>query len=301
METKSDWTLYMDYMYMIVGSFLCAVSVTSIFDVQGIVVGGLSGLAIIIKELTRNRLQHLPGGIPLWVTIGVVNIPLFVCAAKTKGRRFLIRTVIATVLFTFFLGILEPFTFLPQDHFFSAVAGGAVTGLGMGMLFMTGATTGGTDLLASVLQPRIRRYSVPKILAVINAVIVVAGAFVFGLTNAVYAVAAIYIESKLSDQMLTGMGNSKMVYIISDESEKIADIIIRRLHRGVTGINMKGMYTGKHKCMLLCVVADKELLILKDIVASVDLHAFVIVANAVEALGEGSIYQLNPVDEGVWE
>ena len=301
METRNDWKLYMDYMYMVVGAFLCAVSVTSIFDVQGIVVGGLSGLAIIIKELTRNRLQQIPDGIPLWGTIGVVNIPLFICAAKTKGRRFLIRTLFATVVFTLFLGVLEPFSFLPQDHFFGAVAGGAVTGLGMGMLFMTGATTGGTDLLASVLQQRIRRYSVPKILAMINAVIVVAGAFVFGLTNAVYAVVAIYIESRLSDQILTGMGNSKMVYVISDESEKIADIIMKRLHRGVTGIDIRGMYTGRHKCMLLCVVADKELFVLKDIVAAVDLEAFVIVANAVEALGEGTIYQLNPVDKSVWE
>lgn len=297
METRNDWKLYMDYMYIVAGSFLCAVAVTSIFDVQGMVTGGLSGLSIIIKELSRNMFRGMPEGIPLWVTNVIVNIPLFIFAAKCRGKRFLIRTIAATLLFILYLGVLEPFAFSPQERFFGAVAGGALMGFGMGMIFVAGATTGGADLLASILQRWVRGFSVPTIMAFVNAVIVVAGAFVFGLTNAVYAIVAIYIEARLADRMLTGISNSKMVYVISDQSEQIAQMIMVRLRRGVTGINMKGMYTGRDKCMLLCVVADRELIKLKDIVASIDLDAFVIVTNAAEALGEGSISHLVPIDK----
>lgn len=295
METRNNWKLYIDYMYIAVGSFICAIAVTSIFDAQGIVIGGLSGLAIIIKELSRNMFRGMPAGIPLWVTTVIVNIPLFIFGGKCRGKQFLIRTSVGTLLFIIYLGILEPFHFFPKDRFFGAVAGGALMGLGMGMLFVAGATSGGTDLLASILQKRARSFSLPTILAFIDGVIVVAGAFVFGATNAVYAIVAIYIESRLADQMLTGISNSKMVYVISDFSEDIAKLIMAELERGVTGIHMKGMYTQKAKCMLLCVVADKELIKLKDIVAAVDVSAFVIVTNAVEALGEGSISHLAPV------
>lgn len=297
METRNDWKLYIDYMYIVVGSFICAIAVTSIFDAQGIVIGGLSGLAIIIKELSRNMFRGIPMGIPLWVTTVIVNIPLFIFGGKCRGKQFLVRTTLATILFIIYLGVLEPFHFFPQDRFFGAVAGGALMGFGMGMLFVAGATSGGTDLLASILQKRARNFSLPTILAFVDGVIVVLGAFVFGATNAVYAIVAIYIESRLADQMLTGISNSKMVYVISDHSEQIAHVIIEELERGVTGIQMKGMYTGKAKCMLLCVVADKELVKLKDIVASIDVNAFVIVTNAVEALGEGSIYRLAPVSK----
>ncbi len=294
METKNEWELYLDYLYIVVGACICAIAVTSIFDAQGIVIGGLSGLAIIIKELTRNMIKGMPEGIALWVTNVIINIPLFVFGAKARGRKFLVRTLMATILFTVFIGVLPAFTFFPEDLFFCSVAGGVLMGCGMGMLFVAGATSGGSDLLANILQKKLRRFSVPEILAMVDGVIVVGGIFVFGLTNAVYAAVAIYIESYLADRLLTGIGNSKMVYVISDVSTQIADRIMNELERGVTGIDMKGMYTGTRRQMLLCVVADKELVKLKDIVAQTDQEAFVIVTNAAEALGEGSIYHLAP-------
>ncbi len=292
METQSDWKLFIDYFYIGAGALLCAIAVTSVFDAQGMVIGGLSGLSIIIKELTGNIFRGMPGGIPLWFTNVIVNIPLFIFGARYRGKRFLIRTTVATFMFIMYLGVLSPFSFFPGDRFFSAVAGGAMMGLGMGLIFVAGATSGGSDLLATVLQKKLRGVSVPVIMAFIDGLIVLAGSFVFGLTNAVYAVVAIYIESRIADNMLTGISNSKMVYIISDFSDKISELIIQKLERGVTGLPMKGMYTGKRRDMLLCVIADKELVKLKDIVAACDPDAFVIVTNAAEALGEGSISHL---------
>lgn len=297
METRNEWKLYIDYMYIVAGTLICAIAVTSIFDAQGIVIGGLGGLAIIIKELTRNIFHGMPEGVPLWLTNVIFNIPLFILGGKSKGKEFLVRTLVATILYIMFLGILQPLSFFPQDNFFGAVAGGALMGLGMGMLFVAGATSGGSDLLASILQKRVRRLSMPVLLAVIDGTIVLGGVFVFGLTNAVYAIVAIYIESRIADNMLTGISTSKMIYIISDHSHQIADTIMKELERGVTGIDMEGMYTGKMRQMLLCVVADKELIKLKDIVAAIDMEAFIIVTNAAEALGEGSIYHLSPTEK----
>ena len=296
METQNEWKLYIDYMYIAVGSLICAIAVTSLFDVQGMVIGGLSGFSIIVKELTRNRSSYMPEGIPLWVTNVIVNIPLFIFGGHLRGKRFLIRTVVATLFFIVYLGVLKPLSFFPADPFFAAVAGGAMMGLGMGMLFVAGATSGGSDLLASILQSRLKRASLPVIMAVIDGVIVLAGAFVFGLTNAVYAAVSIFIESYIADHMLTGLSYSKMVYIISDESQTVADRVIRELERGVTGIEICGKYTGKHREMLLCVVANRELIKLKEIVASVDDDAFVIVTTASEALGEGGISRLPKSD-----
>ena len=292
METRSDWKLYMDYLYIAAGTLLCAIAVTSVFDAQGMVIGGLSGLSIIIKQLTGNMFRGMPEGIPLWFTNVIVNIPLFIFGGRYRGKQFLIRTTVATLLFIIFLGVLPPFSFFPRDPFFGAVAGGAMMGFGMGLIFVAGAASGGSDLLASILQKKLRQVSIPVIMAVIDGVIVLAGSFVFGMTNAVYAVVAIYIESRLADNMLTGISNSKMVYIISDNSGEISKIIMQELERGVTGLRIRGMYTGKERDMLLCVVADKELIKLKDIVASCDTDAFVIVMNAAEALGEGSISHL---------
>ncbi len=292
METRTRFRIGIDYFYIVLGALVAAIAVTSIYDVRGIVIGGLSGLAIIIKELTRGIFDQLPEGIPLWVTTGVLNIPLFVFGGMVKGRQFLIRSLVATVAFTFFLGVLPPLTFLPEDMFFNIVIGGVLTGVGMGFVFSAGATTGGSDMLATILQRFLRQFSVPGIMAFVNGVVVVMGIFVFGIENLAYALVAIYIESFIADRILMGTGRAKLLFIVSDKSVEIAQSIMDELERGISGIDIRGMYTGKDKVMLLCVVADKELIKAKDIIYEQDANAFAFVSDVVEAIGEGSIHHV---------
>jgi len=152
---------------------------------------------------------------------------------------------------------------------------------------MTLSSTGGTDLLAMVLHKFMPYYTVPQILTVIDGLIVFAGVISFGLTKALYAIIAVYITTKVSDSLLEGLKFAKMAYIISDHYEEIAQMILKDLDRGVTGISATGMYSNKEKKMLFCVVSKKEIVELTDIVAKIDPKAFIIVSDAREVMGEG--------------
>lgn len=278
---------YREYFSIVCGSLLVAVAINSIFEMLSIVIGGVTGIAIIIKELTRNRITMWEDGVPLWLSNLVINIPLFIFAGYKIGKKFLLRTISSTLLVSLFLGIVPQATFLPKDTFLNVIIGAVIMGVGIGMIFSASATTGGTDLLAVLAQKKHPHVSPAILMGLIDAVIVVAGAGLFGLEKAVYAVIAIYIVSKTADNIVDGLKHAKMAYIISNDTSTIAGQILEQLDRGVTSLQIKGMYTEKEKNMLLCVVSKKELLLLKNIVSACDEHAFVIVSDVREALGEG--------------
>lgn len=268
----------MDYAMIIIGSFIMGFSIKNIYEPVNLVTGGVSGIAIIFKNLA---------GIPLWATNTVLNIPLFLVSWKLKGWRFIKRTFIATTALSISLYILPEMNFLTDDLLLAALFGGIISGIGAGMVFLAQATTGGTDMLASLLQIIWKHYSIAQIMQVIDAVVVILGATIFGIRYALYAMIAIFAVSKISDGMLEGMKFAKQAYIISEKSPEIAEVLMARLDRGITGIEATGMYSGKQKKMLYCVVSKKEIVQLKAIVAEVDPEAFVIVSDAREVLGEG--------------
>ncbi|MDD6182133.1 MAG: YitT family protein, partial [Lachnospiraceae bacterium] len=227
------------------------------------------------------------GGIPLWLTNIVLNIPVFLFALKIKGKRFIGRTVIGTVLLSFWLYIIPQVDLTQGDYMLSAIFGGVITGIGIGFVLLAKATTGGTDMVSVLIQHKVRHYSVVQILQVIDGAVVLAGLYVFGLKPALYAVVAIFITSKVSDALMEGMKYSKAAFIITDRYQEVADAIMTKLDRGLTGLDATGMYSGDKKIVLYCVVSKKEIVDLKDIVAEIDTKAFVIVTDAREVLGEG--------------
>ena len=142
-------------------------------------------------------------------------------------------------------------------------------------------------MVASLIQMKFRHYSISHILQFVDGFIVVLGAFVFGVSKVLYAIVAIFVISKVSDGLLEGLKFSKAVFIITEEYEVVADALMQRLKRGVTGIGIKGMYSKGDKQMLFCVVSKKQIVELKDLVVELDSRAFVIVTDAREVLGEG--------------
>ena len=265
---------------MILGTAIMAVAIKMIYDPAGLVTGGVTGVGIIMKELI---------GIPLWLTNTMLNIPLFLAAFMVKGWKFISRTVVATLALSFFLYILPDVNLGMDDLLLSALFGGALTGVGTGLVFMARSTTGGTDLLAAVLQHYLRHFSVAQIMQVLDGIVVVAGAWIFGLEYALCAIIAVMVVTKVTDGILEGMHFSKVAYVISEKSDEIADAIMTDLERGVTGLNGVGMYSGNAKNILFCVVSQKELVMVKDIVSKIDPGSFVIVTDAKEVLGEGFI------------
>ena len=271
---------FRDYILILIGASIMGFAIKNIYDPIGLVTGGASGVAIILKKQF---------GVPLWLTNTAINIPLFVAAAKLKGWSFIKRTLLATVTLSVSLYVIPEMPFLMDDLFLTALFGGLITGAGAGIVFACQATTGGTDMLAAIIRRWMPHYTLAQILQVLDAAIVLIGAGIFGVTYALYALIAIYAVSKVSDGIIEGMKYSKVAYIISDKSAEIAAAILKELERGVTALDARGMYSGNRKDVLFCVVSRKEIAQLKELVVGHDAQAFVIVSDAREVLGEGFI------------
>ncbi len=268
------------YLLIITGAFIMGFAVKNMYDPVGLVTGGVSGIAIIIKDRA---------GIPLWLTNTVLNIPLFLAAWKLEGFSFIKRTAVATGALSLSLYIIPELNILSEDILLASLFGGAVSGIGTGLVFLFGATTGGTDMLAALIRRGMRHYSISQIMQVLDGIIVMAGASLFGLNRALYACIAIFVVTKMSDGILEGMKFSKQAIIISDKSEEIAQAILNCLERGVTALDATGMYSGQKRGMLFCVVSRKEIIRLRELAWEIDPKAFVIMSDVREVLGEGFI------------
>lgn len=273
-----------DYIMLVIGTGLVATAIQCIYDPISLVTGGFTGLAIIVKAVTS---RMIPGGIPLWLTNIALNIPVFLAAWKIKGKRFIGRTLVGTFLLSAWLYVIPSIDLTQGDYILAAVFGGVIGGVGMGLILLAKATTGGTDMVATLVQHYVRHYSIVQIMQILDALVVLCGFYVFGIRAALYAIVAIFITSKVSDALMEGFKFSKAAFIITDKYELVAKCILEDLDRGVTGLMAKGMYSGADKCMLYCVVSQKEIVQVKEIVAEVDPNAFVIVSDAREVLGEG--------------
>lgn len=273
-----------DYLMIILGTGLVALSIQSIYDPISLVTGGFTGIAIIVKELTSGMIK---GGVPLWLTNIILNVPVFAFAWKIKGKRFIGRTLIGTMLLSAWLYVIPPVDLTQGDYILAAVFGGCIGGVGMGLVLLAKATTGGTDMVSTLIQHYMRHYSIVQIMQILDGLVVLCGFYVFGIRAALYAIVAIFITSKVSDGLMEGFKYSKAAFIITKDYEKVAKRILEEMDRGVTGLKAKGMYSGDEKCMLYCVVSRKEIVQVKEIVAQTDPEAFVIVSDAREVLGEG--------------
>lgn len=269
-----------EYLLIIAGAFVMGFAIKNMYDPVGLVTGGVSGIAIIVKNLA---------GVPLWVTNTLLNIPLFAAAAWLEGFSFIRRTAVATAALSLSLYLSPEIAIVTDDLLLAGLFGGIVSGLGTGLVLMMRATTGGTDLLAALLHRKLKQYSIPQIMQVLDGAVVLAGASVFGITPALYACIAVFMVSKVSDWMIEGMKFAKQALIISEKSDEIASEILCRMERGVTAVPATGMYSGHEKKMLFCVVSRKEIVQLRELVREADPKAFVIMSDVREVLGEGFI------------
>ncbi len=271
-------TAAQDYLIIVLGAFIMGFAIKNIYDPQGLVTGGVSGLAIILKD---------QAGIPLWITNMCVNVPLFFLSLRLKGWKFVKRVLVAEAALTVSLAILPEYAFLKDDLILTALFGGVFSGVGTGMMLLCHATTGGTDTMAALIHTKLRHYSINQILQVLDGLVVVAGAGVFGVRYAFYAVIAVVVLAKVSDGMIEGMHFAKAAYIITDYKEQISREIMDHMERGVTLIDASGAYTGEKRDIVFCVVSKKEIVTVKEIVRCTDPRAFVIVSDVREVLGEG--------------
>ena len=254
-------------------SLVYALSFVWCFDPTGIAFGGITGIAQIINNL-------LPA-VPVGATVIVLNIPLFLL-----GWRLIGGTLLVSSLFIDLLSSLRAWE--PMDPLLSCIFGGLLLGGSLGVIFLQGATTGGTDLAARLLKLRLAWLPMGKLLLAIDlGVIILVALFFRNLNTALYGFIALYISTLAMDGILYGLDTAKVAYIISDRNDEICSAIVHDLDRGVTILQGRGAYTGADKKVLMCAFKQREIAAIKASVKGIDPDAFLIVCNAHEVLGDG--------------
>ncbi len=273
---------FIAYGLIIIGSFILSTAFVLFITPYQFVPGGVYGISIVL---------HYLFGTPVGLMALAFDIPLTIIGIKILGPRFGIKTVVGFVLTAVFVDSLTYFwgelPLIEDDALLSSIFGGVLSGLGLGLIFKSKATSGGTDIVAMILS---KYTSLPlgRLMVIVDSVVVLFGLFFFrDWKIPFYSLIIIYITGKVIDMVLQGVSYEKTVFIVSEKSEEIRKKILNDLHRGGTFISAKGMWNNENKSMIFTVITPRELTILKDFIHKTDPRAFVTVMNANEILGEG--------------
>ena len=266
-----------DTVIMIVGCFLLALAINHFLDPHGIAPGGVTGLAIVLNNLTQ---------IPVWIMNLVFNIPLFICAIKLlKGEAA--KTFFGIAFLTVFLKIL-PVQVVTNDVLLSAIFGGIIMGIALGLIFRVNGSTGGTDLLALLINHFFPSMNPPKLTGIADAIVVVFSGIVSqNIEVALYSAIALYISVKVSDTIVEGVHTSATFMIISEKYEEIGKIVTTVMDRSATVLDGQGFYSQAPKHILMVAVTKKEIVSFKRMIKEIDPASFIMVLSNHETIGEG--------------
>lgn len=270
----------LDLVKIVVGALVSSFSFWFLTYPNHIVSGGITGISQIINMIT---------GMPVGVLTIIFNIPLFMVAWKRLGRRFVVFTAISMVLCAVTLDLMEPIYWpLSDNPMLAAVYGGVFRGAGYGIIYTTGATSGGVDIPARMLRRKYPHIDFSTFSVGLDAVVIVAYAAIFKLfESCMYTLICMYISGKVISLILYGPINSRLCYIISDRSDDLRHAITERLGRGATLLQGHGAWSGKEKQVILCVVKPAQLAKLRKLVREIDENAFLVVSDARSVYGRG--------------
>jgi uncharacterized membrane-anchored protein YitT (DUF2179 family) len=270
-----------DYLLIILGALIQAVGLRLFLIPANLASGGVSGIAQLVNHLT---------GWQIGLMIFIGNIPLFLLGWRfLGGKKFIVRTALAVVTYSFFIDALTfflPAQGITDDILLNAVYGALVSGIGFGIVYRGQGTSGGSDILARILN-RWRGIPISQSYMMVDSAVILAAGFIFGWKEALYALIALYVSGIVTEVAAQGLGVVRTALIVTTEPQAVSQKIFATLDRGVTLIPAKGAYTGAERTMLYCVVTRSETMRLKHIVNEADPHAFMVIGQAHEALGEG--------------
>ena len=283
------------YLLITGGCIIFSVGVALFLDANKIASGGVSGLAIILSHVLKDLNLTLLDSTAMWII--VLNVPLFILGAVAFGKNFVVASLYSTLvssllieLLNFIFGDLLSLLPLTDDIVIAGVIGGGLMGLGMGIIFKLGSTTGGTDILVKFLRKKFR-YIKTGIISLVIDVIIIGVSFIFfkNLTLAFYTVLSLCVTTFALDWVLYGTDSAKLLYIVTDDEHatKICEKILKELDVGATCINGEGAYTGDKKRIVMCAIKKTQYPKLCDFIHEIDPRAFTIVSSAKEIYGEG--------------
>ncbi|MBC8569445.1 YitT family protein [Zongyangia hominis] len=264
----------------IIGTFLYAIAVHMFTAPNQIAPGGVTGLATLTNFLT---------GFPIGLISFLINVPLLLLGFKFIGRKFTLRTLLTVALSTVMIDVVvRDFPTFTGDMLMAALAGGVIMGIGLGIIFMRGSTTGGTDIVARLLQRKWPHMQMGRLMLIIDCVVLLIAAAVYrNMESALYGAVCIFASSLMIDGVLYGTDKGKMAMVVSDTPDQVSKAILDGLDRGVTLLEGEGAYTGDPKKIIMCAVRPNQFYKLKQIALEADPNAFIIALDTSEVFGEG--------------
>ncbi len=272
----------MAWLQIIAGMLLCAVGYDMFIIPNEIAPGGFTGIAQLINRFT---------GLPVGMLTLALNVPLFALSAKSLGLRFGLRSLVASVGLSVLMDVLPVPSVIPMDTterlLLASLFCGVVAGAGFGFIIRGNATTGGSDMLAKLVNSHAPSVSLGLVMFLVDGLVIFVSAFVFDVVSAMFALICTFIMSQVIDFLVDGLNSSRAYFVISTESDRIAQRVMAEMERGITGLKGRGMYSGEDRQVLLCVISRTESPQLRSIVSDCDPTAFIIATNVHEVLGEG--------------
>lgn len=283
-----------DLLLMVVGSAIGALALNLFLEPNHMAPGGASGLAMIIQALIGDKLS-------IGLLVLIINIPLFLLAFRSFGWKFVLKSILGTVVYSLMIDVINPVAAMISEKWFVlpdgsqyvdmilfSIYGGVILGVGFGLVIRAGTSTGGTDLAGQLLNRAIPSITTGTWMLIFDGVVLALAAIAFGnLIYSLYSVIVIWISSKVIDMIIGGLNYAKAAYIISDKWEEVQQALLQNVKRGVTVLNGRGAYSGQEKNVLFCVVQQAQVSYLKRVVSEIDPNAFIVLSDAKEVLGEG--------------
>lgn len=265
--------------FIVLGNLLCSIAFNLFFVPNGLLSGGVGGVAIMIQYLT---------GIPTGISVLIMNLPIFVIGVRKLDKKFITYAFISMIVFSSWLTITRSFVqyFVVDDILLASAFGAVFNGLGMGLMFRNGTCQGGLDVIAAILKRKFN-LNIGTGLMMVNTVIISLSSILFGYQSAMYTLISMYIGYQILDKVQTGFNVQKNIIIVSDKSRELSIAIMERLHRGVTFLKGEGGYTQEDKNIIYCILTSREIAKLKEIVDEVDPKAFFTINDVVEVKGRG--------------
>lgn len=294
--TKNNLVNVFEVLMVVFGTFLMGISFNVFLNSHRISPSGFSGLCAIISNVL---LEKLSINIPASVLYLAVNAVLFIFAFKSMGIKFSINTAIGIVSYSLFIQVCNfDIGLSGEDLILCAIYGGVLSGVGLGLVFRGHGSTGGSDMLANILSKKYRFITVGNLVFIVDALVVGFSFIAYNNLNlALYSLIAIWIMTKMSDVIISGVQSVRGYYIISKEHKKIADAIMQNMQRGVTGYKAEGMYTNEDEKVLMTLVTRSESVKLRQIVSQIDKKAFMFSCPISEAMGDGFMPLTNKNDK----
>lgn len=270
-----------DVMFDIVGSFALAVGIRCFAEKVNIAPGGISGVAIMIKYVFN---------LPVGFLSLALNIPILILALKFIGKRFTFRTVRSLLISSAVLDLIVT-PYFPQyegERMLGAIFSGVFMGLGLGIIFMRGSTTGGVDIISCLIEEKFPYIPIGKALMLLDCAVLTVSVFVFrNFESVMFGLVSLYCQTRVIDKIVYGGDKGHQVMCVSEKNDLIARRVINELGRSATFLTARGAYSNKDTSVLMCVIRNREYAKLSEIINNVDSSAFVIVWEASQVMGEG--------------